>query len=284
MTALHHIPVLSQPLLAGLAVRPGGWYLDATVGGGGHSEQILAAADVHLVAIDRDADALTAARARLGSDRVTYWHGNFADYEPPSGVKFAGAIADLGVNSSQLDRAERGFSFQQTAPLDMRLDLRQDLTAAEIVNHWDEKALADLIYQYGEERLSRRIARRIVSQRPFGTTTALAGAIAAAVPATYRHGRIHPATRSFQALRIAVNGELAALDRFLARAPDWLQAGGKLGIISFHSLEDRRVKYAFRDDDRLQVLTKKPLVAAETEQRANPRSRSAKLRLAERCA
>ncbi len=283
MTALHHIPVLSQPLLAGLDVQPGAWYLDATVGGGGHSEQILAAApDVQLVAIDRDAAALAAARAKLDSDRVTYWHGNFADYQPPPGVEFAGAIADLGVNSSQLDIAERGFSFQQAAPLDMRLDQRQDLTAAEIVNHWNETELANLIYRYGEERLSRRIARRIVQQRPFETTTDLAGAIAAAVPASYRHGRIHPATRSFQALRIAVNGELDALEKFLERAPHWLQPGGKLALISFHSLEDRLVKHSLRGNELLRVLTKKPIVADEAEKRANPRSRSAKLRLAER--
>lgn len=283
MTIFHHIPVLSQPLLAGLDVQPGGCYLDATVGGGGHSAQILAAApDVQIIAIDRDADALAAARAKLGSDRVVYWHGNFADYEPPPGLQLAGAIADLGVNSYQLDTAERGFSFQQCAPLDMRLDRRQELTAAEIVNHWNEADLANLLYTYGEERLARRIARRIVAQRPLATTTELAEAIAAAVPASYRYGRIHPATRSFQALRIAVNGELDALERFLERAPHWLQPGGKLAAISFHSLEDRIVKHSLREHPLLRVLTKKPLVADEAERQANPRSRSAKLRLAER--
>ncbi len=283
MAVFHHIPVLSGPLLAGLAVQPNGYYLDATVGGGGHSALILAAAPaVRLIALDRDAAALEAAQARLGSDRVTYWHGNFADYEPPPGLTLAGAIADLGVNSSQLDTAARGFSFQHAAPLDMRLDPRQDLTAATIVNHWDETALANLIYTYGEERLSRRIARCIVAQRPFTTTTDLAEAIARTVPASYRHGRIHPATRSFQALRIAVNGELEALERFLERAPHWLQPGGKLALISFHSLEDRRVKHSFREHPLLRVLTKKPIVATETERRENPRSRSAKLRLAER--
>lgn len=279
-----HIPVLSEAVLEGLQVRAGGQYLDATVGGAGHSLLILQAAPaVELVALDQDLQALVAAQARLSDfgDRVTYHHTNFARFDPGES-RFDGILADIGVSSTQLDQSQRGFSFRQEAPLDMRMDGTQALTAEEIVNHWDEKTLADTIYAYGEERLSRRIARRIVDQRPFGTTTELAGAIAHAYPPKARHGRIHPATRTFQALRIAVNGELTVLEQFLAKAPDWLVPGGRLAIISFHSLEDRIVKYAFRGDERLQIVTKKPIVASREEVRENKRSRSAKLRIAER--
>ncbi len=279
-----HISVLSEAVLEGLQVRAGGRYLDATVGGAGHSSLILQAAPaVELVALDQDLQALVAAQARLSDfgDRVTYRHTNFARFDPGES-RFDGILADIGVSSTQLDQSQRGFSFRQEAPLDMRMDSTQALTAEEIVNHWDEKTLADTIYAYGEERLSRRIARRIVDKRPFGTTTELAGAIAYAYPAKARHGRIHPATRTFQALRIAVNGELTVLEQFLAKAPDWLAPGGRLAIISFHSLEDRIVKYAFRGDERLQIVTKKPIVASREEVRENKRSRSAKLRIAER--
>ncbi|MBE9076513.1 16S rRNA (cytosine(1402)-N(4))-methyltransferase RsmH [Romeria aff. gracilis LEGE 07310] len=281
-----HVPVLSQPVIAALQPQPGGRYLDATVGGAGHSRLILQAVptgEIKLVAIDRDGAALAAAQERLAafSDRVSFWRGNFAEYAPGS-LKFDGILADLGVSSAHLDQAERGFSFRQSASLDMRMDQRQALTAAEIVNHWEEKALADTFYQYGEERLSRRIARRIVEQRPFQTTVELADAIAYSVPAKYRHGRIHPATRVFQALRIAVNQELAGLETFLAKAPDWLRPGGRLVVISFHSLEDRIVKHTLRGDERIQVITKKPIVATSAEISENPRSRSAKLRIGER--
>mgnify|MGYP001824850551 CR=1 FL=1 len=280
----HHVPVLPAAVDTGLNPRSGGYYLDATVGGGGHSRLILAAEpEIQLTGIDQDAAAIAAAQANLAAfgDRVTLWHGNFAAFEPGS-QRFDGILADLGVSSTQVDQPERGFSFRQEAALDMRMDPRQTLTAADIVNHWDETELADLIYQYGEERLSRRIARRIVAQRPFETTTALADAIAHSVPKSYRYGRIHPATRTFQALRIAVNRELEVLEHLLHIAPAWLNPGGRLVIISFHSLEDRRVKYAFRGDDRLKIITKKPIVADEAEKSANPRSRSAKLRVAER--
>jgi 16S rRNA (cytosine1402-N4)-methyltransferase len=276
-----HVPVLSRELIEGLRLRPGGHYLDATVGGGGHSSLILAAApNLRVTAIDRDGSAIAAAKIRLG-DRGEFWQGNFADYNPNT-AKFDGIIADLGVSSPQLDTSERGFSFQQEAALDMRMDRNQSLTAAQIINHWDEKQLADLIYQYGEERFSRRIAKRIVEMRPLHTTTELAGAIAAAVPRQYRYGRIHPATRTFQALRIAVNAELESLSRFLAMAPAWLEVGGRIGIISFHSLEDRIVKQNFRNCPLLQVVTKKPITAQPEEIAQNPRARSAKLRLAER--
>jgi 16S rRNA (cytosine1402-N4)-methyltransferase len=279
-----HIPVLSQPLIQGLGIRPGGHYLDATVGGGGHSSLILAAApDVSLVAIDQDAQAIAAAQATLSTygDRIQFWQGNFADYTS-GGATFDGIIADLGVSSVQFDLPERGFSFRHTAPLDMRMNRQQSLTAAEIINFWDEAKLADIFFTYGEERLSRRIARRIVEKRPFQTTTELADTIAYSVPKSYRYGRIHPATRTFQALRIVVNQELTALETFLKTAPGWLNPGGRIGIISFHSLEDRIVKYAFRESSELTILTKKPIQPTDAEIAENPRSRSAKLRLAER--
>ncbi len=282
--AFVHVPVLSRELIAGLAVRPGGHYLDATVGGGGHSELILAAApDVRVTAIDRDEQAIAAAKNQLApyGNSVQFVLSNFADYQPNKAI-FDGIIADLGVSSYHLDQAERGFSFRNSAPLDMRMDRRQSLTAAEVVNHWNETQLADIFFKYGEERLSRRIARRVVEQRPFETTTQLAEAIAACVPRQYRYGRIHPATRVFQALRIVVNEELTSLETFLHRAPDWLVLGGKIGIISFHSLEDRLVKHSFRATPLLEILTKKPITAQNDEMEQNPRSRSAKLRLAER--
>lgn len=279
-----HISVLSRELVEGLNIHPGGHYLDATVGGGGHSRLILEAApDVQVTGIDRDAEAIAAARAKLApyGERVHFWHGNFAEYKPAS-LLFDGIIADLGVSSAQFDIAERGFSFRNTADLDMRMDQRQSLTAAEVINHWDEAQLAKVFYEYGEERLSRQIARRIVEKRPFQTTTELADAIAHSVPRKYRYGRIHPATRVFQALRIVVNQEISSLEVFLNKAPNWLKLGGRIGIISFHSLEDRIVKHQFRDSLLLQVLTKKPVTPQEQELNENPRSRSAKLRIAQR--
>lgn len=279
-----HIPVLSRQVLDGLAPQAGGVYLDATVGGGGHSRLLLAAhPDVRVVAIDQDDQAIAAAQANLAEfcDRIQFWRGNFAQYQPGE-QKFSGILADLGVSSAQFDIPERGFSFRHEADLDMRMNRSQSTTAAEIVNHWDEKELADLIYTYGEERLSRRIARQIVERRPFTTTTELAEAIFYSVPSKYRHGRIHPATRTFQALRIAVNQELEVLETLLKQAPDWLSPGGRLAIISFHSLEDRIVKYAFREDERLKIITKKPVTAEADEVEENVRSRSAKLRIAER--
>lgn len=284
MSAFAHVPVLLAETIAGLEVTGGQVYLDATLGGGGHARAILTAApDARLVAIDRDAVALEAARSQLAEfgARVEFWHGNFADFAAPP-HSYAGILADLGVSSPQLDAPERGFSFQHDAELDMRMDRRQPLTAAEIVNHWDERELADLIYEYGEERLSRRIARQLVARRPLQTTTELAAAIAACVPGKYRHGRIHPATRTFQALRIAVNAELDSLETFLPKATTWLQPGGILAAISFHSLEDRRVKHFIRNCPDLEAVVKKPLIASPEECRQNPRARSAKLRLARR--
>jgi 16S rRNA (cytosine1402-N4)-methyltransferase len=278
----YHVPVLGQELIAGLAVRPGGRYLDATLGGGGHTGLILAAAaDVTVVAIDRDEQAIRFCQTRFANAPVEFWHGNFAEYQSQDAT-FDGIIADLGVSSAQFDTPERGFSFRHPAKLDMRMNQQQSLTAQEIINHWGEVKLADIIYKYGEERLSRRIARRIVQGRPFESTTELAGAIASTFPPKQRNGRIHPATRTFQALRIAVNSELASLETFLNQAPRWLKPGGRLGIITFHSLEDRPVKHQLRGMECLRVLTKKPIIAQSEELSRNPRARSAKLRLAEK--
>jgi 16S rRNA (cytosine1402-N4)-methyltransferase len=277
-----HITVLGEELIQGLQIQPAGLYLDATVGGGGHSDRILAAyPNTHVIAIDRDQQALVAAKQRLApyGDRVTFWQGNFADY-PAKDQQFNGILADLGVSSAQLDQAERGFSFRQEAPLDMRMDQTQPTTAADLLNTAPEKELADIFYYYGEERFSRRIARYIVGHRPFSTTTQLAQAIARLLPGSRQ--RIHPATRVFQALRIAVNQELTSLEKFLDTVPQWLQPQGRIGIISFHSLEDRIVKHRFRGAEALRVLTKKPICPQDEELNQNPRARSAKLRIAER--
>ena len=279
----YHRPVLSQSVIVGLALKSGEHYLDVTVGGGGHSQLILAEhQDIRLTAIDRDQMAIDQATKVLApyQDRVELWHGKFSSYNPGE-IKFAGILADLGVSSAQLDIPERGFSFRHNAPLDMRMDHRQDLTAADIINHWSEKDLADIFYKYGEERLSRRIARAIVERRPLLNTEDLASLISKIVPGGYRHGRIHPATRVFQALRIVVNQELDELEKFLELSPKWLKEGGILAIISFHSLEDRIVKHSFRNNEKLSVLTKKPIIADGQEEAQNPRSRSAKLRLAQ---
>ncbi|AFZ56474.1 Ribosomal RNA small subunit methyltransferase H [Anabaena cylindrica PCC 7122] len=279
-----HIPVLSQEVITGLNIQPGGHYLDLTVGGGGHSRLILEAAeDVKVTAVDQDLDALNAAKANLAEfgDRVKFIHSNFANYAFPANT-YDGILADLGVSSYHLDQPERGFSFRNAANLDMRMNQEQSLTAADVINEWDEKELADIFFQYGEERLSRRIARRIVEKRPFQTTTELADAIAYSVPPKYRHGRIHPATRVFQALRIAVNDELKVLETLIDKAPLALVPGGRIVMISFHSLEDRLVKHGLRNSPMLKVLTKKPIIAGEEEIAQNVRSRSAKLRIAEK--
>lgn len=278
-----HISVLAAELVSGIAPQPGGVYLDVTVGGGGHTLKLLETVpEIQVWIIDRDALALEAALTRLAQyqDQIQVWQGNFADFQPGT-QKFQGILADLGVSSPQFDQPERGFSFRHTAPLDMRMDQQQPLTAAEIVNTWEEVELANLIYTYGEERLSRRIAHRIVEHRPLQTTTELADAIWGSVPKSYRYGRIHPATRTFQALRIAVNAELQSLETLLERAPGWLSPLGRIGIISFHSLEDRIVKHRLRESPSLQVLTKKPILPQSAELDLNPRARSAKLRLAE---
>jgi 16S rRNA (cytosine1402-N4)-methyltransferase len=292
--AFDHVPVLAAQVLASftaleplLQERGGGLLIDCTLGGGGHSALLLEAhPGLKLVGLDQDPTARQAAAERLEpfGDRVSIVATNFADYQPQEPA--LAVMADLGVSSPQLDVAERGFSFRQDGPLDMRMNPQAGETAAELIERLEETELADLIYAYGEERLSRRIARKIkqhlAEQGPFAGTDALAYLVAGCYAPKARRGRIHPATRSFQALRIAVNDELGALDRLLQQAPDWLEPGGLMGVISFHSLEDRRVKTAFSSDERLQRVTRKPETAGEEEQSSNPRSRSAKWRVARR--
>jgi 16S rRNA (cytosine1402-N4)-methyltransferase len=293
-SAFAHVPVLAQPVLAGFAelaplleARGDGLLIDCTLGGGGHSALLLEAHPrLRLVGLDQDPTARTAAAERLApfGERVTIVPTNFAAYTPAEPA--VAVLADLGVSSPQLDVAERGFSFRLDGPLDMRMNPQAGEPAAALIERLDESALADLIYAYGEERLSRRIARRLkhdlAAQGPYSGTAALAYAVAGCYPPKARRGRIHPATRTFQALRIAVNDELGVLDRLLAAAPDWLVPGGLFGVISFHSLEDRRVKTAFVSDDRLERVTRKAVSAEAQEQEVNPRSRSAKWRLARR--
>ena len=290
MPPFSHVPVLADAVLAAAEQLPrkGGVLIDATLGGGGHSALLLERhPGLRLIGLDQDPTARAAAAERLApfNDRVTIVATNFADYEPDEPALMV--MADLGVSSPQLDVAERGFSFRLDGPLDMRMNTAGSTeTAADLIDRLEENELADLIYANGEERLSRRIARRIKSdlavQGAYDGTAALAYAVAGCYPPKARRGRIHPATRTFQALRIAVNDELGVLDRLLQLAPDWLEPGGLFGVISFHSLEDRRVKTAFLRDERLERVTRKPLVATEQEQDANPRSRSAKWRLARR--
>lgn len=285
-----HLPVLNRAVLDAAQLLPAteGVLIDATLGGGGHSALLLERyPGLRLIGLDQDPTARAAAAERLApfGDRVLIEAANFADYVPHAPVVMV--LADLGVSSPQLDVAERGFSFRLDGPLDMRMNRAGSTeTAADLIDRLEEKELADLIYAYGEERLSRRIARRIkndlADQGAYQGTASLAYAVAGCYPPKARRGRIHPATRTFQALRIAVNDELGVLDRWLEQAPDWLEPGGLFGVISFHSLEDRRVKTAFLRDQRLERITRKPVVATEQEQEANPRSRSAKWRLARR--
>ncbi|WP_413442803.1 16S rRNA (cytosine(1402)-N(4))-methyltransferase RsmH [Synechococcus sp. MIT S1220] len=285
-----HIPVLAESVLAAAKALPSqeGLLIDATLGGGGHSALLLEQRPgLRLIGLDQDLTARAAAAARLDAfgERVQIVATNFADYTPREPALMV--LADLGVSSPQLDVPERGFSFRLDGPLDMRMNPEGGgETAAELIDRLEEHELADLIYGYGEERLSRRIARRIKSDLAqtgaYQGTAALAYAVAGCYSPKARRGRIHPATRTFQALRIAVNRELDVLDDLLQRAPDWLEPDGLLGVISFHSLEDRRVKTAFLRDARLERVTRKPIVASEKEEMSNPRSRSAKLRIARR--
>ncbi|TGH23930.1 MAG: 16S rRNA (cytosine(1402)-N(4))-methyltransferase RsmH [Aphanocapsa feldmannii 277cI] len=280
-----HRPVLEREVLQGFAGLPlPGRLLDCTLGGGGHSRLLLEAhPGLTLVGLDQDPGARAAATRHLDplAGRWQIVAGNFGAFIPAQ--PFSGVLADLGVSSPQLDGPGRGFSFRHDGPLDMRMNPDHGETAAQLIDRLDEQALANLIHTYGEERYARRIARRLVEQRPLQGTAVLAQLVARCYPPKRRHGRIHPATRTFQALRIAVNRELEVLERLLRDAPDWLVPGGVIGIISFHSLEDRLVKRAFLADPRLQRLTRKPIMTSEREAKANPRSRSARLRLACRC-
>lgn len=285
-----HVPVLSDEVLHWLAPRPGQVVVDGTLGGGGHARLIAAQVGSTgcVLALDRDATAVLAARDALQGLPVEPLHASYADLrevlEELGRASVDGILLDLGLSSDQLADATRGFSFETDGPLDLRFDLSEGEPAWSLLARWDERTLADVIFQFGEERFSRRIARRIVESRrtmPIRTSGQLADLVRRCVPRSRGH-RIDPATRTFQALRIAVNGELSALERALAEMPDLLVPGGRIVILSFHSLEDRLVKCAFRDDPRLENLTRKPIRASEAETQQNPRSRSAKLRAAER--
>ena len=296
MNVPQHVPVLLDEALKYLNVRPGGVIVDATLGLGGHSTAIARrlGATGRLICFDRDSEAMAKAKVRL-DELAAELGGEMPEvvYEPRAFSEAAeaikpgsvdGLLADFGVSSLQLDEAHRGFSFRSDGPLDMRMDTRSGETAGQVVNQEDENELADLIYEFGEERRSRRIARAIVRARPIETTAELAQVISAAAP-SMKGDKIHPATRTFQALRIRVNNELGEIETLLKSAPSLLKPGGRLVLISFHSLEDRQVKDSFREagrDKRFEVLTKKPIVASEQEQLRNPRSRSAKLRAAEK--
>jgi len=289
---VQHRPVLVEETIDWLAIKPAGLYVDATVGLGGHAYEIVRrlGAGGRLLGLDQDAQALEIARGRLAEfgEQVTLVHASFSQI----GEVFAerrlppadGVLADLGVSSLQLDLGERGFSFRARGPLDMRMDRNAELTAADIVNTAEEKALADLLYQFGEERDSRRIARRIVRARPIRDTEHLATIVAGARKARGRQ-KLHPATKTFLALRIAVNREMEELGQFLSRVPATLSHGGRWVMLSYHSLEDRQVKQSFQrlaQQGALKILTKKVVQPSNAEIAANPRARSAKLRAAER--
>jgi 16S rRNA (cytosine1402-N4)-methyltransferase len=301
-----HVPVLLDAVLRGLNPRPGALLIDGTLGGGGHSRAWLEATapDGRILGFDLDAAAIPIAQARLArfGERAHIVHASFAEVgqiSPPLGFEQVDALLlDLGFSSMQIENPARGFSFERDGPLDMRFDTSRGETAADLVNTLPEGDLADLIYRYGEERHSRRIARAILSARPIHTTAALAQIVARAVPRSRE--KIHPATRTFQALRIAVNDELDELERTLPQAVSLLKPGGRLAVISFHSLEDRAVKQFMRTeatdcicpprlpvcvcDHRatLAVVTPRPIVPTQEESMFNPRARSAKLRVAER--
>ncbi len=298
-----HVPVLFDEVMEYLKVQPGGVYVDATLGFAGHASGIarrLGGAG-KLICFDRDPEMMRSAKARLdelagelGAEMPTvvyepraFSEAHEAIAKGSPGLKIDGLLADFGVSSLQLDEAHRGFSFRTDGPLDMRMDTREGRTAGQVVNQEDENVLADLIYEFGEERRSRRIARAIVRARPISTTAELARVISAAAP-SMKGDKIHPATRTFQAIRIQVNDELGEIRTLLDSvkgAGSLLKPGGRLVLISFHSLEDRLVKDAFKEWGReksFTVLTKKPVVAEEQETLRNPRSRSAKLRAAEK--
>ena len=279
-----HEPVMVREVTELLGGR--GFVVDMTLGAGGHAASLLEAGVQRVLGVDRDPQAIATATDRLGpfTDRVRLVHARFSEVDDGLvGETADGVLFDLGVSSMQLDSPERGFSFRQDAPLDMRMDPSEetdDPTAADLVNGLSERELADLIYRYGDERRSRTIAAAIVRRRPITTTDELAGVIVSAVGR--RPGGPHPARRTFQALRIAVNRELEELAASLPRAAGLLGPGGRVVAISYHSLEDGIVKRALRGEERLRVLTKKPIRPSSAELDANPRARSAKLRAAER--
>ena len=306
-----HQPVLLNECIQGLAIRPEGVYVDGTLGRAGHSREIAKRLTTgRLLCIDRDQAAIDAAEERLAPwrDRVTLIHSNFdrlGDILREEGIAGVdGMLFDLGVSSPQLDDPSRGFSYMQDAPLDMRMDTSAPLTAHEVVNGWSYEELRRILYEYGEERYAPAIAKAIVrtrETRPIETTLELVDVIKGAMPPAALREKQHPAKRSFQAIRIAVNGELEALPPMLKAAVDFLNPGGRLAVITFHSLEDRIVKRAMQDMARgctcppefpvcvcgkkpkVKLLTRKPIVSGEAELAENPRARSAKLRVAEKC-
>ncbi|HZZ29631.1 MAG TPA: 16S rRNA (cytosine(1402)-N(4))-methyltransferase RsmH [Pirellulales bacterium] len=291
MSASCHVPVLLAEVLSGLNPQPGGIFVDGTAGGGGHTRALAERVGPtgRVYAIDRDPAAVSAAEKNLADLPVRRIQANYADLPEvlaeQNESKVDGILLDLGLSSDQLADPLRGFSFEADGPLDLRFNPLAGEPAARLINRLSAEHLANLIFQFGEERFSRRIAKAIVDARhhePIQTARQLAEIVRRAVPAAARQQRIDPATRTFQALRIAVNDELKSLEIALRRLPDCLKPGSRLAIISFHSLEDRRVKEAFRDDARLQAISRKPVTAHEAEIARNPRSRSAKLRIAER--
>ncbi len=292
--ALSHTPVLLNEVIDFLQVKPRGCYVDGTLGGGGHAEAILRRMGEGVyVGVDRDAQVLEQTTARLKKYPVSFYgvHDVFSNIpeilKSLSIKEVDGIVLDLGVSSFQIDEASRGFSFLQDAPLDMRMDPDSgEESAADILNTFSEKDLAEIFYKFGEERFSRRIAREIIAFRraqPFSTTGELARLVSSAIPARFaRSSRIHPATRVFQGLRIAVNQELQHLEKFLNLDFSFLKSGGRVCIISFHSLEDRLVKHGFRRFENFKIITKRPVLPTEDEINSNPRSRSAKLRVMEK--
>lgn len=293
MSQSEHIAVMTAEVMEALKPHAGGQYVDGTLGGGTHSRELLirSAPNGRVLSFDLDRNAIERMSASLTAEQRERWIGaeaNFRDIaEVVKDIKGVdGIVIDLGLSSDELSDPARGFSFMQDGPLDMRLGQHaQELTAATIVNSWKEHELAEIIHEYGEERMARRIAEAIVKARKsekIYRTAQLADIVVAALPRSYEHGRIHPATRTFQALRIAVNDELGALKEAIVGARQVLKPGGRLAIISFHSLEDRIVKQAFRGAEDLTIITKKPLIPTEEERQHNPRSRSAKLRIAEK--
>lgn len=306
----HHVTVLLEETVDAVVTHPEGTYVDCTLGGAGHSQRVLQKLDISgkLIAFDQDEKAIRHAEDLIGQDeRVTLVNRNFEALEETltqiNQLPVKGILFDLGVSSPQLDEAERGFSYMQDAPLDMRMDTSRPLTAREMVNQWSEAELAHVIWKYGEEKWSKRIAQFIVqkrSERPIETTGDLVEVIKAAMPAAVRRNGPHPAKRTFQALRIAVNDELGVLDRVLDQALRCLDHGGRVGVITFHSLEDRIVKERMQSwlgrctcppelpvcqcgaKATAKLLTRKPILPTEEEIEQNPRSRSAKLRVAEK--
>lgn len=291
--AVLHVPVMLDEVLHWLQPRPNALYVDGTLGLGGHAQAILeqTAPSGRVVGFEWDDDAAQAARQRLSGygDRLSIVHGSYGDLVPELAklgvVEIEGLLVDLGVSSLQLDRAERGFSFRTDSALDMRMDRRSPLTAASLIAQASEEQLADIFYHYGEERQARRIARFLAEARekePVATTGRLAAIVAEAVPRKYHPAKVHVATKVFQALRIAVNGELNNLTRLLQTAPQVLAEGARVCIITFHSLEDRIVKRAFQNNPAYEVVTRRPVEPSAEEIRRNPRARSAKLRVARR--